>query len=138
MLDSLFLQSQAIHAIRCHNAYLGDGFACSTHAVRIRCEVFVPLEVPGPNFKPHSALSISQYHGLCANEDASRDDDALGESCLVHFSLRSRGIVIFMGIQQHICTQYVQSAHVAHSCPVDAGVTHMMIFTTTSIGCAVA
>ena len=40
-----------------------DTFACSAHAVAMQSKVFVLSDVPGPYFKPHSALGINECHG---------------------------------------------------------------------------
>ena len=48
------------------------------------CTGFVRVEVPGPYFKPPSALEMDRAHGIWADEQASGEDDDTG-CVLVHF-----------------------------------------------------
>ena len=75
-----------------------------------QCKVFVLLEVAGTSFKPHSALSIKQCHGLWAHEDSPREGDGGAELCFGAFFF-SWEVMVFMGIQ----CGFRHRAHGAHA-----------------------
>ena len=87
------------------------------HAVPTQRTAFVPPEVLGPYFKPHSALGIDQYHGVWADKDASEKVMTMMSCGLVHFLYLKSSMVVL----QRRCTRCPYSAQAVHRFPPHSG-----------------